>query len=312
MEKKSCFYIFLLFVLLTIVSYAKDTKNTLDFSCKYFDSKLPEKGAKIFAEGVVSTKNQIEFGLYFDSDMKKFSFSRLIPGKGWFIFGSKKKGNNWEELKKIKAKFRYSFDGKYKYIEKVVDGKNPNKRDADFNLWISKKEKNSWSELKNFGRPNNVKGHWNPFISVDGYIYFNAPNKDGKNNIFYTKLTDNGFGKIVLLEQVSTNNAVDVEPVVSPDGTYMVFYSAGRKDNFSSKMVGDLYVSFKLKNGTWSKAFNLGDKINSPREENFATFSPDGKFLFFSSNKESTRGFPSIYWIKTSFVYDIKNKYIID
>ena len=108
------------------------------------------------------------------------------------------------------------------------------------------------------------------------------------------------------LNAINGKNSIDVEPVVSPDGSYMVFYSAGREDNFSKEILGDIYVSFRLSSGNWSQAVNLGRVVNSEKEENFAAISPDGKYLFFSSSRESKLDFPSLYWISSSIIDEVK------
>jgi tricorn protease-like protein len=45
----------------------------------------------------------------------------------------------------------------------------------------------------------------------------------------------------------------------------------------------DLYVSYRLKDDSWSVPTNLGDKINSSAADWRPILSPDGKYLFFSS-----------------------------
>ena len=44
----------------------------------------------------------------------------------------------------------------------------------------------------------------------------------------------------------------------------------------------DLYVS-DWKDGAWTPARNLGDAINSNRDEYSPTISPDGRYFFFAS-----------------------------
>jgi len=43
----------------------------------------------------------------------------------------------------------------------------------------------------------------------------------------------------------------------------------------------DIYVSYKKKVGIWTKARNMGNKINTEALENTPSVSPDGKYLFF-------------------------------
>ena len=58
--------------------------------------------------------------------------------------------------------------------------------------------------------------------------------------------------------------------------------AAGRPDGHSGS--GDLYISYQ-RDGVWTKAQNLGDEINSHREEYSPKISPDGRYFFFSSTR---------------------------
>ena len=51
--------------------------------------------------------------------------------------------------------------------------------------------------------------------------------------------------------------------------------------------------------GDWQEAIHLDAPINSRAEENWPRFSPDGKFLFFSSNRREGTELPDLYWVST-------------
>ena len=65
----------------------------------------------------------------------------------------------------------------------------------------------------------------------------------------------------------------------------------------------DLYISYRGAEGTWTKAKNLGEIINTPAEEYSPTISPDGKYLFFTRTVLAEPGSGisvksmDIYWI---------------
>ena len=48
---------------------------------------------------------------------------------------------------------------------------------------------------------------------------------------------------------------------------------------------GDLYISFRRKDGTWTKSKNMGNPINTLYREVDPVVSPDGKYIFFRSNR---------------------------
>ncbi len=74
----------------------------------------------------------------------------------------------------------------------------------------------------------------------------------------------------------------------------------GRPDELGN---GDLYISFRKQDGGWSKAENMGSIINSKEMELFASVSPDGKYLFFTSDREGSN---NVYWIDAKVIDDFK------
>src|SRR5262249_40169809 len=87
-------------------------------------------------------------------------------------------------------------------------------------------------------------------------------------------------------------------PAISPDGKTLVFASSAAAEDPERRrpqdlIAGgkpyprqDLYVSFK-RNGHWTAARHLEHGINSVAEEGYPAFSPDGKFLLWSSERSS-------------------------
>lgn len=71
----------------------------------------------------------------------------------------------------------------------------------------------------------------------------------------------------------------EIDACIASDESFIVFVSYNRADDLGR---GDLYISYN-KNGVWTPAKHLGDKINSNAREYCPIFSPDGKYLFFTS-----------------------------
>lgn len=78
---------------------------------------------------------------------------------------------------------------------------------------------------------------------------------------------------------------------ISADGTKMLLTSY---DILSSN---DIFESV-YRDGKWSKCRKLGQNINSPYSENFASYSPDGRSLYFTSNRPLGHGGYDIYCSK--------------
>ena len=67
----------------------------------------------------------------------------------------------------------------------------------------------------------------------------------------------------------------------------------------------DLYISHKKTDGSWSEPMNMGETVNSEFSEYGATITPDGKYLFFTSNRN---GSEDIFWISTKIIEELSSK----
>jgi hypothetical protein len=67
----------------------------------------------------------------------------------------------------------------------------------------------------------------------------------------------------------------------------------------------DIYVSFRNVDWTWTKALNMGPKINTAEEEAFPSISPDGKYFFFC--REGKFGFNPC-WIDVKVLEELRLK----
>ena len=68
---------------------------------------------------------------------------------------------------------------------------------------------------------------------------------------------------------------------VSPDGKLMIL-SSERPGGLGG---GDLYFTRRLSNGRWTEPKNLGEATNTVSNEIAPEITPDGKTLFFTSNR---------------------------
>ncbi len=103
-----------------------------------------------------------------------------------------------------------------------------------------------------------------------------------KNN-YWTKMKDIG----------SPLNTADNEGAqsLSVDGRRMYFTACNRPDGVGNC---DIYVSFK-KDDNWSEPVNLGEVINTSSSEKQPSISPDGRTLYFISNRAGGKGGFDIY-----------------
>lgn len=171
------------------------------------------------------------------------------------------------------------------------------------NLWYVDKQPQAWGPPVLLGKPGTaVKHGWSAALLDDSTLYFTArPHENpGLADIYEVSIEGDQFGAARSIgEAVNTPEYTENEPAIAPDGDYMVFCSAGRPDNLSAELLGDLYISFRDAGGGWQEAIHLEEPINSAAEENWPRFSPDGQFLFFSSNRRDGTQLPDLYWVST-------------
>ena len=161
----------------------------------------------------------------------------------------------------------------------------------DFFLYYPLKDR-SWRQVPNV--LDTLPGH--PFAKAvyvpDGSteIYFSAEDEDGVRNIWHTEYRDTVWSLPSLLNEQVTSSADEVYPLVSSDGKYMYFSSAGLYG------VGgyDLYVSeWDEDNGDWGVPVNMGFPYSSPYDDLLFCNTPDGRYTMFASNRDCPRD--SIY-----------------
>jgi hypothetical protein len=108
-------------------------------------------------------------------------------------------------------------------------------------------------------------------------------------------LVDGRFQEPEKLGPEINSEFTESAPVISPDGKVLVFASDAAEDPEHRRpqdlIAGgkpyprqDLYVSVN-RNGHWTPARHLEHGINSVAEEVYPSFTPDGKFLFWGSER---------------------------
>ena len=81
---------------------------------------------------------------------------------------------------------------------------------------------------------------------------------------------------------------------LSADGKVLIMSFSEKKNSKED----DLYVSFRQKDGSWSKPVSLGPDVNTKFTETTPFLAADGATLYFSSNREGGQGSNDIYICK--------------
>ena len=93
-------------------------------------------------------------------------------------------------------------------------------------------------------------------------------------------------------------------PFIAPDESYLIFESQ-RPESIEGSI--DLFICFKQSDGSWTQPKNMGPRINTKYSERFARVSPDGKYLFFGSNRKQLTDnlYFDIYWIDAKVIKEL-------
>jgi len=91
------------------------------------------------------------------------------------------------------------------------------------------------------------------------------------------------------------SETVQIGASMGHDGKTMLFYMSPKKNS----MGNDIYVSFLLKDDTWSEPKSIGKKINLPEYNEMSPFlASDGVTLYFSSDRPGGKGEQDIWMSK--------------
>ncbi|MFT4603265.1 MAG: hypothetical protein ACI857_003453, partial [Arenicella sp.] len=123
-------------------------------------------------------------------------------------------------------------------------------------------------------------------VSPDGQQVFVYQDING-GDIYYSELLDTAFSSAIPFpaEELNTE-AWETHATISPDGNYLYFVS-DREGGLGGR---DIYRVKILPDGTWSKAYNLGEPINSEFDEDSPFLGADNSTMYFSSNGPNSMG----------------------
>ena len=176
-------------------------------------------------------------------------------------------------------------------------------------LFVCNRTEDGWSEPINLGEEINFQKRQDGLSeSRNGTIYYTT--MFGENDgTFSSKYIDGKYQTPEKLETGLTGKFKGGYPYVAPDEAYIILQARQGK-GFGAQ---DLYIMFKKDDGSWTKAINMGDKINTNVSESFPYVTPDGKYLFFNSNRISkinskvpSHFYGNIYWVKADIIHQLK------
>ena len=280
-------YIFipLMLTLLTISSKSYSQDDFPVLKGPYMGQKPPGMVAEPFAPGIIS-KQGWELEGVFAPGMKEFYYT--TNRKRATVIGFRQQDNVWKKYIEFPrtGEIVFSPDGKRMhmakgYKDRIGDG---------------------WSERKSLG-PMFDREDWGIMrlsASAKGTYVFD----DYKNEVIrISRLKD---GKRQIPEKMGpmvNSGKWTAHPFIAPDESYL-FWDSERDGGYGGT---DLYIRYRQKDGSWGPAINMGDNVNSDKQEFYASVTPDGKYILFNRGIDD-KGNIDIYWVDAKIIETLRPK----
>jgi Tol biopolymer transport system component len=296
----------------------------------YLGQTPPGVRAEIFAPGAITTEYHEHSSPEFSPDGTEVYWSVFFNFWGpQVILFMKQENGYWTQPEVAPFSGQYtdgnpvfSPDGKRLYFESWRPPE-PGKPAKDLDLWFVEQEGDSWGQPQHLGwKINSDTWERGPCLSAGGNLYFTSMKEGGfgRSDIYCSKWETDGFSEPVNLGPAINTEGYESWPFIAPDESYLIYESDS----------GDLFINFRMEDGSWSKACDLSEKIQSERsQDRFPKLSRDKKYLFFVSNRwEGSRypdrrlskkelenrarsidnGMGNVYWIKASIIEELKGE----
>lgn len=249
-----------------------------------YPTPLPDTVAQTFLPGIVSS-DTLDFNAAFSPDGKTFYFSRSYNRK-YIILESTNHGKGWTtpvpsplfDSACSNTDPFFSPDGDLYFISNRP--KDATDTIDDYDIYRLPMSGGAARKPERLDEINSDSTEYYVSLSANGNIYF-ASYRDGNLDLYMSRKKNGHYAKPVSLGPVVNSHDDEHDPLIAPDESWLIFTS-GRPGGFGE---ADLYITFK-KNGQWQQPKNMGSRINTGTYEYCPNISPDGKFFFFSSERD--------------------------
>lgn len=301
--KQASVFIFLIFLINVAVGQTNKREGS------YLDQAPPGLTPQVFAAGLISTDDEYEFGSVFNKKANLFYYAvRLDEDWNAEIRYTKLINGRWSNPRRFPLDDTYSYNDPfftrdenrlYFMSNRADDGNSPSK---DSDLWFVQKKDSGWSKPVNLGGPvNSDKNEYYISIAGNGTIYYasnvHTTEANESDHDIYAATHENGrYQSPTRLDDAINSEYFEVDAYVHPDESYLIFCST-RPGGYGE---GDLYISFRNEDDTWSEAVNMGAAINTEHHEFCPFVSRDGNYFFYTSNGD-------IYWVDAAVIDRLRN-----
>ena len=108
-------------------------------------------------------------------------------------------------------------------------------------------------------------------------------------DIYFSRQVNGRYIETMKFADESGGDYDDYDPFIAPDESYIIFCSTDRSPKNAET---NFFISFRRKDGSWTTAKNMGEKIKF--RGSCPSVSPDGKYFFFTSYTPIKKTFSKI------------------
>jgi hypothetical protein len=270
----------------------------------YFGLKLPGETPELFAPGIISIPGRSIGHLAFSPDATECYFT-VFDGvyAHTRIFFTRYENGAWTPQAPVtlaggkeNMEPLFSRDGNRLYFG--VKNSGGGRSDVDFWTVSRASREQEWSDPQPLPAPfNSPKDEYSLAQTADGTMYF-ASERDGGHGGLDIYRTVSKPGQPLQVENLGApvnSEFNEADPGISPDGHTLVFYSVPNRPGVTGG--SDLFICFDNGRGGWTTPVNMGEGFNTLGDEYAATFSQDGRVLFFA-RFDGKHG--DVYWVSTT------------
>jgi len=156
------------------------------------------------------------------------------------------------------------------------------------NIYVSYKDRNGeWQAPELLNINPSGPGHLATVnVSADGQTLIIYRDDGGDGNLYESKLVGEIWSDPVLMGSDINTKSWETHGALSADGNTFYFVS-DRPGGYGGR---DIYRVVRLPDGSWSKAQNLGNMINTKYDEDGVFIHPNGRTLYFGSVGHNSMG----------------------
>lgn len=301
-----------IFFVMIVLSCAACVTKTVEIN--YFGQKSPGMTAELFAPEILGTTANEHSAVAFSPDgsvvlwavMDRHYRGRLFEMKYENEMWSKPSSPAFADTTSDDYSPSFSPDGKTLFFSSRRKAPTGYPEGNGNRIWSVAKTPEGWGIPEPIDTTVSKSREFGHSITRNGNLYFASTPGGPDLNIYRAEFTNGNYTEPALLSGNINSAGYEDGPYIAPDESYLIFESGRERIDGSL----DLFIVFKNNDGQWGTPVNMGPAINTESYERFARVSPDGKYVFFASdrNKDSGRVGYDMYWIDARIIDELRQK----